>query len=89
MGINVNLTPEHESLIENEIKSGHYHSVEQVIGEALEALRGKGERESLGASISKDAQQKAVREMFNFVSRNSVRLGDISVKELIHEGHRL
>ncbi len=87
MGIHVNLTPEQENLIESEIKSGHYHSVEQVIGVALEALRGKGE--PVGASISKAAQQKAVREMLDFVHENSVRLGDISVKELIHEGHRL
>ncbi len=87
MGIHVNLTPEQESLIENEIKSGHYHSVEQVIGEALEALRGKGEPS--GANMSNAAQQKAVREMLDFVHGNSVRLGDVSVKELIHEGHRL
>jgi Arc/MetJ-type ribon-helix-helix transcriptional regulator len=86
MGIHINLTPEQERLIEAEIKSGHYHSVEHVIGEALEALRRK---ESWVAGVSSVAQPKAVREMLDFVNRNSVRLEDISVKELIHEGHRL
>jgi hypothetical protein len=30
-----------------------------------------------------------VREMLTFVDRNRVRLEGVTVKELIHEGHRL
>jgi len=34
-------------------------------------------------------QQQAVQEMLAFVEKNHVRLSGMSVKELIHEGHRL
>jgi len=37
---------------------------------------------------SKGAQRKAVREMVEFAKKNHVLLDGISVKELIHEGHR-
>jgi len=58
-----------------------------VIGEALQALREK-ERSSGGAA-SNGEQQEAVREMLSFIEKNRVRLEGVSVKELIHEGHRL
>lgn len=31
----------------------------------------------------------AVREMLSFVEKNRIRMESISVKQLIHEGHRL
>jgi hypothetical protein len=31
----------------------------------------------------------AVREMLSFVEKNRIRMEGISVKQLIHEGHRL
>jgi Arc/MetJ-type ribon-helix-helix transcriptional regulator len=39
--MNINLTPEQEKIVQDELKSGHFRSVEQVIGEALQALREK------------------------------------------------
>jgi hypothetical protein len=35
------------------------------------------------------AQREAVREMLTFVERNRVRLEGVTVRELIHEGHRV
>ena len=85
--MNINLTPEQEKLVENELKSGHFHTVEEVIGQALQVLREK--EQSSGASGSNGAQREAVREMLAFIERNHVGLEGVSVKELIHEGHRL
>ena len=85
--MNINLTPEQEKLVENELKSGHFHTVEEVIGQALQVLREK--EQSSGASGCNGAQQEAVREMLAFIERNHVGLEGVSVKELIHEGHRL
>ena len=34
------------------------------------------------------ASAEAVRETLDFVEKNRVRLEDVSVKQLIHEGHR-
>lgn len=85
--MNINLTPEQERLVKDELRSGHFRTVEEVIAKALQALREK-ERASRIAT-SNGAQREAVREMLAFVEKNRVRLEGVSVKELIHEGHRL
>jgi len=85
--MNVNLTPEQEKIVKDKLKSGHFRSVEEVIGAALQVLREKEQSSSGGAP--KGAQREAVREMLAFVETNRVRLEGVSVKELIHEGHRL
>jgi Arc/MetJ-type ribon-helix-helix transcriptional regulator len=85
--MNVNLTPEQERIVNDELRSGHFRSVEEVIATALAALREK-ERTSLAGNSNGD-QESAVREMLNFVAENRTPLQGISVKQLIHEGHRL
>ena len=85
--MNVNLTPEQERIVKDELNSGHFRTAEEVIGKALQALRER--QQSSNAAPSNGAQREAVREMLAFVEKNRVRLEDISVKALIHEGHRL
>jgi Arc/MetJ-type ribon-helix-helix transcriptional regulator len=85
--MNINLTPEQERIVNDELKSGHFRSAEEVISKALVALREK-ERSSL-VSDTNDHQDEAVREMLDFVEKNRTPLEDISVKQLIREGHRL
>ena len=83
----IDLTPEQEQLVRDELKSGHFRTAEEVIGRALEALR---EKELPTRETAADgAQRDAVREMLAFVEKNRVRLEGVTVKELIHEGHRL
>jgi putative addiction module CopG family antidote len=81
----IDLTPEQEEIVKEELKSGHFRTAAEVIGEALQALR---EREQ-PAKPSNGAQREAVREMLEFVEKNRVRLEGVTVKQLIHEGHRL
>lgn len=83
----INLTPEQERIVREELNSGHFRSAEAVIGEALKALRAKAE--SSGPQPSNGDQQQAVRDMLAFVEKNRVRLKGVSVKDLLHEGHRL
>lgn len=85
--MNIRLTPEQKKIVEDELKSGHFQTVEGVIDEALRALR---EKEAAGvASAPNGAHREAVREMLAFVDKNRVRLDGVTVKDLIHEGHRL
>jgi putative addiction module CopG family antidote len=85
--MDINLTPEQEEIIQRELKSGHFRTVEEVIAEALQALQ---EKDGSSAASSPDGKQReAVREMLAFVGKNRVRLEGISVKKLIHEGHHL
>lgn len=83
----INLTSEQEQLVRNELKSGRARTAEEVIAKALQALREK--EQSSRDTASNGTQREAVREMLSFVERNRVRLEGLSVKELIHEGHRL
>lgn len=85
--MNINLTPEQERIVKDELKAGHFRSAEEVIDEALQVLREK--EKSAAVAPSNGAQREAVREMLAFVEKNRVRLEGVSVKELIHEGHRL
>ena len=80
----INLTPEQERIINDELRSGHFQSAEEVIAEALSALREKKSTSSCG-----DDNGRAVREMLNFVEKNRTSLQGVSVKQLIHEGHHL
>ena len=83
--MNIKLTREQEEIINGELKSGHFRTAEEVIAEALQALRAK----SCAVGAPDGAQREAVREMLAFVEKNRVRLEGVSVKELIHGGHRL
>jgi Arc/MetJ-type ribon-helix-helix transcriptional regulator len=85
--MNINLTPEQERMVNDEMRSGHFRSVEEVIAQALVALR-KKEGLSL-AGDSNGRNDEAVRNMLNFVEENRTPLQGVSVKQLIREGHRL
>jgi putative addiction module CopG family antidote len=85
--MNIKLNPEQEKIVKDELQSGHFRSVAEVIAEALQALR---EKDRSQRAVRPDGQQRdAVREMLAFVEKNHTRLDTVSVKELIHEGHRL
>jgi len=73
--------------VKDKLKSGLFRTVEEVVGEALQILREKDQ--SSTTSVANGAQREAVREMLAFVEKNRVRLEGVSVKDLIHEGHRL
>lgn len=85
--MDINLTPEQERIVKEELNSGHFRTAEEVIDEALRALQER--QKASPAGTPNGAQREAVREMLAFLERNRVRLEGISVKELIHEGHRL
>jgi Arc/MetJ-type ribon-helix-helix transcriptional regulator len=87
MAMNIKLTPEQETIVRDKLKSGNFRTVEEVVGEALQILREKDQPST--TSVPNGAQREAVREMLAFVEKNRVRLEGVSVKDLIHEGHRL
>ena len=82
----VTLNPEQERIVNEELRSGQYRSAEEVIWQALAALREKARRH---AAMPGEERRRAVQDMLEFAERNRTPLQDISIKELIHEGHRL
>jgi len=83
----INLTPEQEKMVKEELKSGHFRTAEELISQALSAFLAPVPSSSASADNGK--RREAVREMMTFVEKNRTSLHGVSVKELIHEGHRL
>jgi hypothetical protein len=83
--MNIKLNPEQEKIVEGELRSGHFRNAEEVMAEALHALREKAQ--SLSIAGPNGAHRDAVREMLAFVEKNHTRLDGVSVKQLIREGH--
>lgn len=83
----IDLTPEQEAIVKSKLQSGHFRTIEEVIGEALQALREKERSSTVG--VPNGAQREAVSEMIAFVEDNRTRLDGVSVKALIREGQRL
>ena len=71
----IELTPEHELIIARVIHSGAYHDAQDVISAALLALA-----EDL------HERQGEPRPSRLWALREGLRLGDVSVRELIDEG---
>jgi len=83
----IKLTPEQVEIVRAGPKSGEFRTPGEVISEAFDA-----KREKVAASANtpdNGARREAVREMLEFVAKTRVRLEGVSVKELIHEAHRL
>jgi Arc/MetJ-type ribon-helix-helix transcriptional regulator len=83
----INLTPEQEKIVKEELRSGHFRTAEELISQALLTLLATAPSSSPREDNGK--RREAVREMMEFVEKNRTSLRGISVKELIHEGHRL
>ncbi len=83
----IHLTPEQEQIVKEELESGHFRTAEELISQALYALRATAP--SSGGGVDNGSRREAVRQMMEFVEKNRTSLRGISVKELIHEGHRL
>lgn len=81
----IQLTPEEEQIVKRELASGRFRTGEEVVAEALRAFQDQRR----GAATPAAARREAVREMLSFVNANHARLNGISVKDLIHEGHRV
>ncbi len=81
----INLKPETERLVQEEIQSGRFHSVDELIVEGVRAWRGKNRHKTASA----EQRRQAVERALAFAKNRAISLGGVSIRELIHEGHRL
>jgi Arc/MetJ-type ribon-helix-helix transcriptional regulator len=85
--MNIKLTPEQEQLVEDVLNSGEFESVDAVLDQALRSL--KHQTRASRSTVLNGPDKDAVRQMIEFAERNRTRLEGTSIKDLIHEGHRL
>ncbi len=81
----INVKPETEQLVRQEIQSGHFSSVDEIIAEGVHARREKQSSERMAS----DERTRAVDKALEFARHKAISLAGTSIKELIHEGHRL
>jgi len=81
----ITLTPEEQQIVDEQLRLGRYRTPEDVVAGALRALRSADQHTGDPGA----GGQEAVREMLRFAESNRTTLTGVSVKDLIHEGHRL
>ena len=81
----IHLKPETQRLVQEEIQSGHFHSVDELIVEGVQAWREKNRPPTADA----EQRRQAVERALAFARNRAISLGGVSIRELIHEGHRL
>ena len=83
MPLTLNLGPHGEQLVAAHLRTGRYHSLEEVVTRALEALVEK-EPPSVPTRTMTPAEAVAdIREL-----RKGVTLGGLRIKDLVDEGRR-
>jgi len=84
MSMTITLRPETERLVQEELQSGHFQTIDELILEGVQAWREKDRNHQTA-----EQRRAAVARMQEFAEKNRTSLGGISIKDLIHEGHRL
>ncbi len=82
MLLTVTLDPHSEQLVQAHLRTGRYHSPEEVVTRALETLAEKAPP----APQRKKTPAEAVAHIRQ--SRKGVTLGGLKIKDLIHKGHK-
>lgn len=78
----IELKPELERIIQEQLASGHFTSVEEVLESALASLPDVHR-------LDKDSRRDAVCRMIEFAEKRFIQLppGE-RIRDLVHEGHR-
>ena len=80
----IQLNPETERLVKEELQRGYFHSIEEII---VLGIRARHQKEQ--PQRSEADRQQAVDRALDFARHKAVPLEGISIKELLHEGHRV
>jgi putative addiction module CopG family antidote len=79
--VTIELKPEQERIIRQQLASGHFKSVDEVLTTALASL-------PHDRRFDQENRREAVRRMVEFGERRQLRLGEPVTRQFLHEGHR-
>jgi len=79
--VTIKLSPEQERAIQQAIKSGFVHSVDEFIDIAIAML-------PHSKDYSESSRQSAIRHMEEFAEEYHLSLEEPITRKLLHEGHR-
>ena len=81
----IRIRPETEQHVREALQAGNFGSVDELIVQSVRAWREKyGSKQ-----LTREQRRQAIARMKDFAEKNPTSLGDISIKDLIHEGHRV
>jgi hypothetical protein len=83
MSLTLTLDPYGEQLVAQHLRSGRYHSPEEVVTHALESLSNQPEPQQAQHGKTVEEAVAHIRQ-----SRKGVTLGGLKIKDLIHAGHK-
>ena len=78
----IELKPEQERIIQQQLASGRFKSVEEVLTTALASL-------PRDHRFDRENRLEAVRRMIEFGERRNLSLGEPVTRQFLHEGHRI
>ncbi|MGA2595695.1 MAG: type II toxin-antitoxin system ParD family antitoxin [Bryobacteraceae bacterium] len=78
----IELKPEHARIIQQQLASGLYGSVDELLDTALASL-------PRDRRFDREYRREAVRRMIEFSERRRLSLGEPVTRQLLHEGHRI
>ena len=78
----IELKPEQERIIQQQLDSGHFKSVDEVLDTALASL-------PYDRRFDRESRREAVQRMIEFAEKRFIKLppGE-RIGDLVHEGHR-
>ena len=79
----IELKPGQEKIIREQLASGRYSSVDDVVDTALSKLTRDDEQPD------PEARRDAIRRMREFRERYRLNLGEPITRKFLHEGHRI
>ena len=77
----IQLSPEQERVIQEAIRNGVVHSVDEFIDAAIAMLRQPKDQ-------NENSRREAIRRMEEFGEKYHLSFGEPITRKLLHEGHR-
>ena len=78
----IELKPEQERIIHQQLANGYFKSVDEVLDTALASL-------SRDRRFDREYRREAVRRMMEFGERRKLSLGEPVTRHFLHEDHRI
>ena len=78
----IELNAEQERIIQQQLTSGHFKSVDEVLDTALAGL-------SRDRRFDRENRREAVRRMIEFGERRKLSLGEPVTRQFLHEDRRI
>jgi Arc/MetJ-type ribon-helix-helix transcriptional regulator len=80
--VTIELKPGQERISQEQLASGHYKSIDEVLDTALASL-------PHDRRFDRENRREAVRRMIEFGERRKLSLGEPVTRQFLHEGHRI